>query len=359
MLEPFARMWIASFTSARTKSAATRLLDPCATGRGPGEAALDSVRGAAEPAAMPRRHLFVTGLPRSGTTLVANLLGSQPRITLRPDALGGALSAAQRLGGFDRQLNALERNVALSWVDFETQGRPEASALSHLRPDGFRTVGELYHQALEAVAHDDDAVVGHKVNGHGPHTDVFWWLLEQTDVFALCVVRDLRDVVLSQRNHLHRRLSPFDHYRTLARRLPELRAHPRCIVLRFEDLLRDRRAALRPLERTLEIELDADPPQLFHGGQPWLENSAFHDIERPFDTRALQRWREHRDDPLVREAAFRCSAALQRLGYSCERERFTLGERLRFTRHELQARGVRALGALGRELRQLAQTPAD
>jgi hypothetical protein len=295
----------------------------------------------------PRRHVFITGIARSGTTLVANLLHAQPHVTIWSDALQGALAAAQRCGGFARTLSARERNIALSWVDHELQHLP---LRPRIKPADFSNVRELYARVLEAAAKDDDWVVGHKVNGHGPHGEVFWRLLEETEVYAVCVIRDIRDVVLSQSNHLHASVTPFDHWRALGTLAARLRAHPRVIVIKFEDLIRDPAAAVRPLSERLGIPITTELTELRYADQPWLENSAFHDVDRLFDPRALARWRDHRSDPLVREAAFRCQAELALLGYPEFGESFSLVERARFIRRAARARGIAQLGRLRRRL---------
>ena len=63
--------------------------------------------------------LLILGRPRSGTTLLANLLNSHDRVTVLADFLSAPLIQAQALGGFRRPLSARERNVALSRFKYD------------------------------------------------------------------------------------------------------------------------------------------------------------------------------------------------------------------------------------------------
>lgn len=285
-----------------------------------------------DPATEPLRRVFITGLARSGTTLLANLLNAQPQAKVWSDALQAPFIMAERSGGFARPLGPRERNVALSWLDFQLQGTPHRTAL---RADDFATVGELYQRVLEEVAGPTIKIVGHKINGFGPGTRVFGELLAQTDVRCICVLRDVRDVVLSQRNHIHGKATATDRWTRWAREAFALRDHPRVVVVRYEDLVTSPAAALEPIERLLGIRVALDLSELRHIDQPWVENSAFHDVQRLFDPRPAGRWREHLADPAVREAAWRNASALATWDYPPFPEAFRRRERLRFARHEL------------------------
>jgi hypothetical protein len=256
------------------------------------------------------RQVLVMGRPRTGTTLVANLLNSQPAFTVLSDLLSTPLMEGHRRGGFVHPLSAIERNRCLFAVKWELRATDRRLCLA---PHGFRTLEELYSQALSALGQPADRVVGHKIAGL---EQVLPRVLEQTDVHCIYVVRDVRDVVLSQWNVSPRGITLFVYaWKQGVRIARSLSAHPRLVLLRYEDLVADPAAAIRPVEALLGQPLRTDLDELRHDTAPWIENSAFHDVERVFDPRPVGRWRRAPDHPLVLHAAWACAAELEQLGY--------------------------------------------
>ena len=144
-----------------------------------------------------RRHLLISGLPRSGTTLVTNVFNALEGVTVWSDLLRAPIYAARQFGGFSRPLDERGRNVALWWLNLELGYMGRRSAIS--RAD-FSTLEEFYRLVLDEVALPDDVVVGHKVPSVGPEQELFQQLLTQTALYCIVVVRDARDVFLSQSN---------------------------------------------------------------------------------------------------------------------------------------------------------------
>lgn len=301
---------------------------------------------------MPKgpKHLFVTGFARSGTTLLANLLAAQPRFTIVGESHAAPLGAAQEAGGFHVPLSARDRNRALSWHKLWIEGKPTASRIG---PDDFRTAGELYRLALDEIARPDDLVVGHKVTGYGPHTPVFRQVLDELDVRCVCVVRDVRDVVLSQSHRMVGRTIEPRTWTVASHTLRELRGHPRLAIVRYEDLVRDPVHALAPVSAVLATPLTTEVGALAHHDQPWRDNSSFHDVTRLFDARPVERWREHTADPVVRFAAWSCAEELARWNYPAFPEAFSWRERARFARATAVRAALHAARPLTDTLRHL------
>ncbi len=291
-----------------------------------------------------RKYVFITGFARSGTSLLANLLNRQPRVTVWSDGYAGPLAVADAVGGFRRILDPAQRSQALARhkLALDNQG-----ARTELTTNDFTTAAELYRRALDELGREDDIVVGHKVTGYGPHTDVFRHILDETDVHCICILRDVRDVVLSQRHRTGTAIDP-DSWSLFARRSRALQGHPRLVVIRYEDLIRNPEATLAPIEALLGIRIDTRVETLaYRGSESWTENSSFHDVGRLFDPRPIERWREHVGDPAVRFAAWWCADELERWGYAKFPEAFAWRERARFAR----ATAVRAAMAQARPLR--------
>lgn len=304
---------------------------------------LRSMTGVPKPEAVKPgnpKHVFISGIARSGTTLVANLLNAQSDAIVWSDSLAGPLICADRFGGFDARLTARQRDVALSWLDMQLQGLPHST---RIKPGDFDTVGAFYKQLLDEIASPTTRLVGHKVNGYGAGTAVFEQLLEQTDVRCVYVLRDVRDVVLSQSHHLHATTTHLETWKAAAKAAWALRTHPKLVVVRYEDLVRAPAKAVESLSRMLGIDIDVDLAQLRYRDQPWIENSAFHDVDRVFDTRPVERWREHVDDELVRYAAWSCASELRLWGYPPFPVSFRPREVLAFTRQRALREAVAAL----------------
>lgn len=290
-----------------------------------------------------RKYLFITGFARSGTSLVANLLNHQPRVTVWSDGYAGPIAVAQAVGGFRRVLCSEERSQALARYKLSLENQAAQTGLS---PGDFSTAEELYRLVLDDLGRETDVVVGHKVTGYGPHTDVFRRILEETEVHCICVLRDVRDVVLSQWQRTATTIDPHS-WRLFAERTRALEGHPRLAVVRYEELVQDPPKALAPVEALLGMKIDANAESLsYRRDEPWIENSSFHDVRRPFDARPIARWREHRTDPNVRFAAWWCERELAHWRYPPFGEPFSWRERIRFAR----ARTVRALWREARPL---------
>ena len=297
-----------------------------------------------------RTYLFITGFARSGTTLVANLLGAQPRFTVVSDSHAIPLDIAQGAGGFHVALSARDRNRALASHKVWLQGELRSSRLA---PESFGTVGEFYRLTLDEIAQPDDLVVGHKVTDFGPDTPIFPRILAETDLRCVCVLRDVRDVVLSQSNRLSGSTTDPARWNAAARRLRELAGHPRLAVIRYEDLVRDPARALAHVEKLLGMPLVTDLDALTQHGQRWLENSSFHDVTRLFDARPVERWRAHIVEPVVRFAAWSCADELAQWNYAPFPEPFSWRERARFVRATAVRRTLYAARPLADSLRRL------
>lgn len=297
-----------------------------------------------------RKHVFVSGFARSGTTLLCNLLNAQPRFTVWSELMPAPLGTAQNVGGLKKALSRTERNRALAWHKLSLHGTPLTTRIG---PDDFHTVGDFYRLAIDELGRDGDLVVGHKLAGYGPHTPVFEHILGETDVLCIFALRDVRDVVLSQANLVLGAAIDPDSWRIAARRLRELQGHPRLAVVRYEDLVRDPARALEPVERLLGIPLVTDLRELARNGKPWRDNSSFHDVEKLFDRRPVERWREHTHDPVVRFAAWWCADELERWGHAPFPESFSWRERARFARATAVRRALHAARPLGEAVRRL------
>jgi len=278
------------------------------------------------------KRLIIVGLPRSGTTLVATLLGAQAGIHFLTDYFPAFTEALRRLEKpWNAPLDQRQRRIALALV------RDQFLRVRHpvlVKLDAFATLDELHQQVLAELAAKSDAWIGHKLLL--PPADLRSTLAE-TSIHCLLLVRDVRDAALS---FFHRTGGGVERYarnwcETL-RVARQLETHPRLLALRFEDLLESPEFTLAALGRWLGVALDMNVSQLrfqrsqAHGTTHWSENSAFQDVKGRFDRQPLGRWRSQLDSPIVRYAGWVGRRELEDWGYEAmprslsPRERFSL-----------------------------------
>lgn len=297
-----------------------------------------AIRSEALDSELQPKRLLIVGLPRSGTTLLATLLGAQPKIHFLTDYFPAFSEAAHRLRkGWNGELTLSERRIALALV------RDQFLRVRHpvlIQPERFASVDELHRLVLAELAEGGEEWVGHKLLLAPPQLRA---LLEQTSMVALVMLRDPRDAALS---YFHRTGAGVERYirnwRDTVRVCRELEGHPRLLALRFEDLIAAPAATLERLGAGLGLALDADVPELrfqrsrAHGATAWTDNSAFTDVKARFDARPLGRWRSSPQSPIVRYAGWAARNELVALGYEPSTFSLSPRERLSFS-------GLRAL----------------
>ncbi len=289
------------------------------------------------------QRLVIVGLPRSGTTLLATLLGAQPRVHFLTDYFPAFTDALSRLRkAWDGTLSQIERRIALAVV------RDQFLRVRHpvlVKLDGFATIDQLHQLVMGELASDQDRWIGHKLL-MGP--ELLRSTLGQTELRCLLLLRDPRDAALS---YFHRTGGGVEFYLRnwceMVQLWHELEGHPRLYMLRFEDLISAPTATLQKLGAWLGIEFDSSVPELqfqrsrAHGATAWRENSAFQDVSARFDRQPLGRWRTHPRSPIVRYAGWVARRQLATMGYEAapalsprERLSFACLRALEVTEHQ-------------------------
>ena len=261
--------------------------------------------------------LLIVGLPRSGTTLMATLLGAQPEIHFLTDYFSAFNEAVHRLGkSWNGTLEMSERRVALALV------RDQFLRVRHpvlVKPESFSSVDELHRLVLAELVSGGETWVGHKLL-LGPAQ--LRQVLAQTQIHCLLMVRDCRDAALS---YFHRTGGGIERYVRnwceTVRVARELEGHPRLLALRFEDLIDSTDVSIERLGRWLHLTIDANVSELHfqrsraHGATAWRENSAFGDVQARFDRKPIGRWQTSSASSIVRYAGWAARRELAALGY--------------------------------------------
>lgn len=301
------------------------------------------------------RGLFVTGMLRSGTTLMDKLLNTHPqlRVASQPFFAFYARSKLEFLGPDSRQVlpitpqfmePAKQRAGFMHWLDETTitglalddiqrtctgakgQSAPRLVGRRYaLRPDRFLGLWRQLHGHV-AEAYGVPAAGGYVGSKEVMCEEFVPHMLSQ-GLRCVLIVRDPRSVLASLNNGSYRAgvgdtypiLLNLRNWRKSAAYCLWGRNRPGMLVLRYEELVQDLDQALGRVAAHLGIEpfdvrwyadgiLDQE-------GARWGGNSSFVKKERP-DAQGTERWSELLDEATVRFIEFCTYPELLALGYT-------------------------------------------
>jgi Sulfotransferase family len=300
------------------------------------------------PAAIARAsHVFIAGLPRTGSTLTHRILNRSPEVRLAGEThfLGARTPFGRRTGYADRFAEAgdlrtdtgLERVVTAVyasrgksfWSRFaSTVDRGE---FEHLLRDSDRSRRALFDAAMRAFA-QGRPVAGDKTPEHiDAVPTLLAWFPEARVVHTfrdpraiyVSLRRKERAESLSEVGRVARRAGPlFDLYastslalrwRSMARRHRRYAAaYPgRYVLQRFEDLLADPEAAVKRLCEFIGIAFDPGMlEQVVHNSSYAPKKSG-----AGIDQSTAERWRDHLPKTTERWLSLLCGRELAAFGY--------------------------------------------
>lgn len=317
--------------------------------------------------------LFVTGLARSGTTLLGRMLGAHPEVEVASDPLlpvfasfrSAVLTAARKAGDdvvdpalpfqdyyfTDPRIRTLDRMQAASLDLPLPPGEQErlagvlpgrakdeaADLLDHLGRIRGGTYAEYLASALNVVA---DARATSKTRYVGVKEV---WILELfpallrafPDARFLLVMRDPRAnlhsmLALNDRYPAEagQALSYARHWRKHAafcwRHLGDPELARRFLVLRYEDLVLDPERCARIICRLLDVSYDPTMVELERRidpahGRTWNNNSSFGFSRSGVSSESVERWREGMPGPIRKLVELVCSPEMLLHGYEPSR----------------------------------------
>jgi hypothetical protein len=208
--------------------------------------------------------LFIVGMPRSGTKLLRGLLSRHPRVRI-PDAeteFFPFLARWVRDHGppeSERAFAALFES--LRTATYFTYRRPEQAPFSwqewRRECEGRYDAASLFEAFIRyelGAARRSGIIWGDKSPAYIRHIDL---LLEHfPDARIVHLVRDVRDFCVSSRKVWNKdvRRAAYQWGRDVAAAHRVCQAQPRCLEIRYEDLLRSPETQLRRLSRLLRID---------------------------------------------------------------------------------------------------------
>lgn len=288
-------------------------------------------------------HLFVAGMSRSGTTLLATALDSHPSISMAYELLPAGLpepreclsllaSAIEAVGTDPRALAAhLRDNQAAALATFVRR-----SARSSVGPDELQVVFREYQatvsvplHTIEGRAHISRLVAERKRLAEGTHISGFKLnspsVREFDRVFEharyIYILRDPRDVLASHiANDFDR--SPADVARSwnnyTSKFLAFQKKNPsRATLVRYEDLVEEPKATLERLVAQVGIPFHPDMLAFADSdvSSQALQHNNAANLQRGFFTTSVGRWAGRLDLDSVSEIESACGELMREHGY--------------------------------------------
>lgn len=275
--------------------------------------------------------IFVVGTARSGTTLLAAMLGAHPQIDCGPET---------------RFFAWLEREDRAALLDARTWPGPAVDFLLSLRlqdspvhelfgvtADGIRTTLAARAPSVAAML---ESLTATRAAAHGKprwaektprHISSLPLIRrEWPDACIVRVVRDPRDVALSLARVPFAGESLVGHLAQASRHEREaagfLARDPRAITIRYEDLVRDPAGQLERVCALVGVPFDPamiDRREGFEGiaapHETWKQKAA-----EPLDPSRIGGWRTTMDPAVQRFAALHCRELLRAHGYEGARD---------------------------------------
>jgi tetratricopeptide (TPR) repeat protein len=241
-----------------------------------------------ECAALPdhQQLVFLGGHPRSGTTLVEQILGAHPGVLAFDESDAFVSEIEHGLTPANRNLSLLELNA--------------------LRPEDCANLRERYLKSLtrEGAAENDAQVLLDK--NPSPTASLPLWLRVFPDLKVIIPLRDPRDVVLScyfqnltvtaanvNFLSLERTVKHYGDLMDVWLRMRELGGFE-WIETRYEDVVGDLESEGQRLTQFMDLDWDAGQAQYHEKARKkFVSAPTYHEVTKPVYTRAIGRWERY------------------------------------------------------------------
>jgi hypothetical protein len=238
--------------------------------------------------------LLISGEMRSGTTLIANFLNQQNGITIYRDFLHlEGLMKAIEVNSLNDQLTQIQKTKLLYKFNFMDNAKLHFTL--NINDASFSSLNDFYDLVLHMISKEGDIYVGHKTT---KTYDIINQLLKcQPNLKIIYMIRDPRDVIQSALKIIPDQniYDHLDNWKEASIKLNKLILHSnhkqRILLIHFEELIKNPQKIVDVLNRFLGIDGLIIPENLTDYQNPWISNSSIGDIDKIFDTNAVNRWR--------------------------------------------------------------------
>ncbi len=226
------------------------------------------------------RPIFITGMPRSGTTLVEQILASHSRVT------GGDEMALFHTIGFDHANQVLAEGGSINDVDAKM----------------LETIGREYREAVLKRFPGADIVTDKSISTYKV-APLVWLALPKAKIVALR--RDPRDNLFSMlknrfiagaHTYTYDQADLVEVYRLFTEYLTEWRklAADRIYELQYEELVADPENQVRKLLEFCELDWE-DACLSFHKNTRKVKTLSIHQARQPLYNSSIGRWRQYEE----------------------------------------------------------------
>jgi hypothetical protein len=320
---------------------------------------------------LPDRAIFVTGMPRSGTSLMRGILGSHPDVAMFPGELplwreiarAHAHRDLSRAGERERVIADLVAHPRVARARIALDGPAIVGALE---AEPVVTLGTVFAHALRQYARQAGKP---RWGAKDPRSEFYAdaMLAELPAAGVVHMVRDPRDVLASQRAAWGRAaqhiVSTVDDWRGSVA-LARLRARERgaYVAVRYEDLVAEPARVVRDVCRALDLEFRAEMIDL--AGSPLWPAAATTDRGAPrvaeaITARSVGRHRRDLHPGELRYIEWRARREMADWGYRTEPRRGGWARAARCLAEEGAWRAARQLGIWPVLARALGRLPSD
>ncbi len=241
-----------------------------------------------------RQFLVVTGMRRSGTTLVMNLLNMSPEISIEENPI--VLRTLEKFGVSNITMPLASRPYNIIRSQLVADGLAKNVDYRKLPPEPLSPLELFRRQLILRSAGPAISYAGVKATEIYRTTPQF---LEQGVKF-IYVYRDPRDVILSDKNRFPETdvMERVDTWKRLQSVYREM-SHDGLFKVCFENLVTDTDAVVGELCSFLGANVSV--PESFTRDNvafSFFDNSSFGDLTKTFDEKAVERWTRVEDEDI-------------------------------------------------------------
>jgi len=264
------------------------------------------------------KHLFITGIMRSGTTGISNFLNAQKNITIYRDYPNFLRRIPAKYFQVDT-LDEVKKNVLISNLKAEYMSLLRKNIDIH--PKDFENIFGLYKILLLSIGNQTDKIIGHKLT---ESLNILERFIRHDSFLGIYMLRDVRDVILSTKNRFfsYSVVSMIIKWKKEIEKIISLKKkYPNFMIIKYEDFVL--KNIKKELSHFLQLEIDWNIKKFKdrNGFTNWAGNTSYavydkKEISKGLYTKSINNWHKEIDkDPDLQLAECLSKKELKAFGY--------------------------------------------